>query len=62
MIVKLNDVVVLCADLRNKDGKTVDADFYATRESGQFVIFQIEIGNRAPLTALVVKGVASLLE
>jgi hypothetical protein len=62
MIVKLNDVVVLCADLRNKDGKTVDADFYATRENGQFVIFQIEIGNRAPLTALVVKGVASLLE
>ena len=62
MIVRLNNVVVLCADLRTKDGKTVNADFYAARDNGQFVIFQTEIGNRAPLTALVMKGAASLLE
>jgi hypothetical protein len=62
MIVKMKDVLVLCADLRDKDGKTVDADFYATRDNGQFVIFQLEINNRAPLTALVMKGAASLLE
>lgn len=62
MIVRLNDVVVLCADLRTKDGKTVNADFYAARDNGQFVIFQTEIGNRAPLQALVMKGAASLLE
>jgi hypothetical protein len=62
MIVRLKDVVVLCADLRTKDGQTVNADFYAAREGGQFVIFQTEIGNRAPLQALVMKGAASLLE
>ncbi len=62
MIVRLKDVVVLCADLRTKDGKMVNADFYAARDNGQFVIFQTEIGNRAPLQALVMKGAASLLE
>ena len=62
MIVRLNDVVVLCADLVTKDGKSVNADFYAARDNGQFVIFQTEIGNRAPLQALVMKGAASLLE
>jgi len=62
MIVRLNDVVVLCSDLRTKDGKTVNADFYAARDNGQFVIFQTEICNRAPLQALVMKGAASLLE
>jgi hypothetical protein len=62
MIVRLKDVVVLCADLRTKEGKTVNADFYVTRDNGQFVIFQTEIGNRAPLQALVMKGAASLLE
>jgi hypothetical protein len=62
MIVLLNNVVVLCADLMTKDGKSVNADFYATRDNGQFVIFQAEIGNRAPLQALLMKGAASLLE
>jgi hypothetical protein len=62
MIVRLNEIVVLCADLRTKDGQLVNADFYATRDGGQFVIFQSEIGNRAPLQALMMKGVASLLE
>lgn len=62
MIVRLNQVIVLCADLRTKDGQMVNADFYATRDGGQFVIFQTEIGNRAPLQALIVKGAASLLE
>lgn len=62
MIVKLNDIVVLCADLKTKSGQSVNADFYVTRDNGQFVIFQTEIGNRAPLQALVMKGAASLLE
>lgn len=62
MIVKLNNVIVLCADLRTKDGKTVNADFYAARDNSQFVIFQTEIGNRAPLQALLMKGAASLLQ
>lgn len=62
MIVRLNQVIVLCADLRMKDGQMVNADFYAMRDNGQFVIFQTEIGNRAPLQALIIKGAASLLE
>jgi len=62
MIVRLNKVVVLCADLRTKAGKTVNADFYVTRDDGKFVIFQTEIDNRAPLQALLMKGAASLLE
>jgi hypothetical protein len=62
MIVRLRDVVVLCADLRTKAGQTVNVDFYATRDNGQFVIFQAEINNRAPLQALLMKGAASLLE
>ena len=62
MIVRLGQIVVLCADLRTKDGQSVNADFYAARDNGQFVIFQAEIGNRAPLQALLMKGAASLLE
>ncbi len=62
MIVRLNKVVVLCADLKTADGKLVNADFYATKENGQFVIFQTEIANREPLQALLMKGAASLLE
>lgn len=62
MIVRMNQVVVLCADLKTAEGKTVNADFYATKDSGQYVIFQAEIGNREPLQALLMKGVASLLE
>jgi hypothetical protein len=62
MIVRLNNIVVLCADLRTKDGKVVNADFYATKDAGQYVIFQTEIGNREPLQALIMKGAASLLE
>lgn len=62
MIVRLNKVIVLCADLRTEDGKLVNADFYATKEAGQFVIFQTEIANREPLQALLMKGAASLLE
>ena len=62
MIVRLNKVVVLCADLKRADGKLVNADFYATKENGQFVIFQTEIANREPLQALLMKGAASLLE
>jgi len=62
MIVRLNKVVVLCADLRTADGKMINADFYATKDNGQYVIFQAEIGNRAPLQSLILKGVASLLE
>jgi len=62
MIVRLDKVLVLCADLRSGDGKTVNADFYATQEGGKYVIFQTEIGNREPLQALLMKGAASLLE
>ena len=62
MIVRLNKLLVLCADLRTADGKTVNADFYATKDNGQYVIFQSEIGNREPLQALLMKGAASLLE
>jgi hypothetical protein len=62
MIVRLNNVVVLCSDLKTASGKLVNADFYATRDNGQFVIFQTEIGNREPLQALLLKGAASLLE
>jgi hypothetical protein len=62
LLVRLNDVIVLCADLRTSDGQMVNADFYATRDGGQFIIFQTEIGNRAPLRALILKGAASLLE
>lgn len=52
----------MCADLRTKDGQMVNADFYATKDAGQFVILQAEIGNRAPLQALILKGTASMLE
>ena len=62
MIVTVGNVIVLCADLRNDAGKTVNADFYVTRDAGNFVIFQTEIENREPLKALIMKGAASMLE
>ncbi len=62
MIVQMGTVIVLCADLRTASGGLVNADFYATREGKQYVIFQAEIGNREPLQALLMKGLASMLE
>ena len=53
---------VLCSDLKSRDGKSVPVDFYMTRNGTRFTIIRTEIGNRAPLKALLKSGVAARLK
>lgn len=62
MIVQLKDVLILCADLRDESGKAVNIDFYAMPHGDDYTIFQAELGNRAPLDSLVMKGIAAMLQ
>ena len=56
MILAFGDRYVLCTDYRDPNGRSVNVDFYMTKRDGQFVVFQTEIDNRAPLRQLVAAG------
>ncbi|HMQ57512.1 MAG TPA: hypothetical protein PKE65_03085 [Rhizobiaceae bacterium] len=62
MILTLGDGYVLCTDFRDADGNFVNVDFYVTQVDGRFVVFQSEIANRAPLEALMQKGVVAAVQ
>lgn len=62
MIVKLKDVMVLCADLKTREGATVNVDFYAARDGANYTVFQAEIDRRPALESLVKSGVAAMVD
>lgn len=62
MIVRIGEYYVLCADFRDDAGKTVNVDLYLAKKDKGFVVFKVEIANRAPLDALVKSGMARMLE
>ncbi|MEM7319967.1 MAG: hypothetical protein AAF408_13200 [Pseudomonadota bacterium] len=59
LVLKGKDYFVLCADLRDEDGKSVPIDYYMAADGKRFKIFRTEIGNRAPLKALMKSGAVS---
>lgn len=61
MIVSMGNNFVLCADLRDKSGKTMPLDLYMAPSGRSFKVFHSEIDNRAPLMAFMNKGLAKPL-
>ncbi|WP_424983806.1 hypothetical protein [Maritalea sp. S77] len=56
MILSYGEGYVLCTDFRDPEGRFVNVDFYVAQGEEGFVIFQMEIDNRAPLHALMEQG------
>ena len=52
---------VLCSDMRNSEGKSVPVDYYMARAGRGYRVFRTEIGNRAPLKAMMKAGKVSKL-
>ena len=62
VIVKLNDLFVMCATLVDAKGTEATVDYYLAPNGRQFTIIRSEINNRAPLKALIDAGKAQRLE
>lgn len=62
MILRLGDHFVLCSDFRDGKGNAVNVDFFMARRGKGFVVFQMVVGDRAPLKALMQAGKAEMVE
>lgn len=56
MILELGDLYVLCSDLMGQDGDRVTVDYFFAPADGSYSVIRTEIGNRAPLEALMKAG------
>lgn len=59
MVIEIEGGYVLCADLAREDGSTVPLDVYIVEESGDMVVFDTIVANRAPLVKLIKSGKAT---
>jgi hypothetical protein len=62
MILRMGKHFVLCTDFRDKEGKSVNIDFYVARHGSGFVIFHTEVNNRAPLEKLMKEGKVAMID
>lgn len=62
IILKMDDVYVMCATLMSEDGREAPVDYYIAQADGRFGIIRMEIDNRAPLKALMDAGRATRLQ
>lgn len=62
IILKLEEVYVMCATLLAPDGQEVPVDYYMTQSNGRYGVIRTEINNRTPLKALMDAGRATRLE
>jgi hypothetical protein len=62
MILRMGEYFVLCTDFRNKEGKSVNIDFYVARHGKNFVIFQTEVNNRGSLEKLMKEGKVAMID
>ncbi|MDZ7708690.1 MAG: hypothetical protein U5K36_00185 [Roseovarius sp.] len=62
IILKMDDIYVMCATLVTEDGREAPVDYYIAQSDGRFGIIRMEIDNRAPLHALMEAGRATRLE
>lgn len=56
MILVGDGFYVMCADVRDEDGKTVPVDYYLIETQRGFRVVRTEIANRAPLQAMMQDG------
>ncbi len=62
MILSFGENYVLCTDFRDPKGEFINVDFYVTKKTGQYVIFQTEINNRDPLKKLMKAGKVAMIK
>lgn len=62
IILRLDEVYVMCATLVTEDGAKALVDYYLTESGGRFAVIRTEINNRAPLRALMDSGRAKRLD
>lgn len=62
IILRMDEVYVMCATLVTEDGREAPVDYYIAEIDGRFGVIRMEIDNRAPLHALMSAGRATRLE
>ncbi len=62
VILQMNDLYVMCATLVTDDGKETTVDYYMAQNRGSYGVIRTEIGDRAPIKALIKAGKAVRLE
>ena len=62
IILKMDEVYVMCATLLGPDGREVPVDYYISQNGGRYGVIRTEIDNRTPLKALMDAGRATRLE
>ncbi len=62
IILKMDEVYVMCATLLGPDGREVPGDYYISQSGGRYGVIRTEIDNRRPLKALMDAGRATRLE
>ena len=62
IILKMDEVYVMCATLLGPDGREVPVDYYISQSGGRYGVIRTEIDNRTPLKALMDAGRATRLE
>ena len=63
MILKMTqqDMFVLCSEMRDDQGASLNVDYYMAKTDTGFQVIRTEIANRAPLKALMDKGLVAKL-
>lgn len=56
VILKMGQYFVLCSDFQDKNGVSVNIDYYLARRGKSYVIFHREIDKRDELMALIKSG------
>ena len=58
MIVKMDDIFVLCTDFKDESGKSVNIDIYVAQNDDSYVVFETIIDDRAMLMRRMKNGTA----
>lgn len=56
VILKMGQYFVLCSDFQDKNGVSVNIDYYLARRGKSYVVFHSEVDRRDELMALIKRG------
>ena len=61
MILKMSqgELFVLCSELRDESGQSHNVDFYMAKSGASYKVIRTEVSNRAPLKALMERGLVA---
>ncbi|SHK88490.1 hypothetical protein SAMN05444414_102103 [Roseovarius marisflavi] len=62
VILRMNDIYVLCATLVTADGTESTVEYYIAQNRGSYGVIRTEIDNHAPIQSLIAAGKAIRLE